>query len=295
MALINDVLNLIRLRVDVYHNARVCGDWRINEHTLEATCFHMPTQGDCLLTVPNHGEWLLEQGDVVIFPKELPHSMVPSSAQEGPQRHLPIGESQDINGTSMLCGAIEFQHTGGDQLMQLLPEVLVVNAKRAKQWLEPLTQLIVAESLGGTAAHNPVLNRLSELLVVYALRCYAENHPHENNIFALYAHPKLIKAVKAIHQHPAHPWQLHTLAKEAGMSRTRFSELFGQVAGMTAANYLTWWRMQVAWSELQEGHSVELVAEHVGYQSEAAFARAFKKTFNTTVGVVRARAKEGEI
>ncbi len=291
MPLINDVLNLIRLKVDVYHNARVCGDWRINEHTLGATCFHMPTQGDCLLSVPGEGDWHLREGDVVIFPKELPHLMVPSSEQQGPQQHLPIAESQAMTGTSMLCGAIEFQHAGGEQLMQLLPKVLIVSAEHAKHWLAPLTQLIVAESLQGTAMQSPVLNRLCELLVVYALRCYAENQSHENGIFALYAHPKLFKAVKAIHQQPAQAWQLASLASEAGMSRTRFSELFSQVAGMTATQYLTWWRMQVAWSELQEGHSVDLVANNVGYLSEAAFARAFKKTFGITVGAVRAQGR----
>lgn len=291
MALISDVLNLIRLSVDVYHNARVCGDWRINEHSVGATCFHMPTQGDCLLSVPGEGDWHLRQGDVVIFPKELPHIMVPSGDQSGPQQHLPIAESQAIQGTSMLCGAIEFQHSGGEQLMQLLPKVLVVNAEDAKHWLGPLAQLIVAESLEDSSVQNPVLNRLCELLVVYALRCYAGSKTHENSIFALYAHPKLFKAVKAIHQNPAHNWQLGSLAKEAAMSRTRFSELFGQVAGMTATHYLTWWRMQVAWSELQEGHSVELVASHVGYQSEAAFARVFKKTFGMTVGAVRAQGQ----
>lgn len=291
MPLINDVLNLIRLKVDIYHNARVCGDWRINEHTLDATCFHMPTQGDCLLKVTGEGDWHLHEGDVVIFPKELPHIMTPSSQQQEPQQHLPIADSQTRLGTSMLCGAIEFQHAGGEQLIQLLPKVLIVRAKDAVLWLRPLTQLIVTESLQGATEKSPALNRLCELLVVYALRCYAEKHPHKNNIFALYAHPKLHKAVKAIHQKPAQNWQLASLASEAAMSRTRFSERFSQVAGMTAMQYLSWWRMQVAWSALQEGHSVNFVANYVGYLSEAAFARAFKKTFGITVGAVRAREK----
>lgn len=292
--LIDEVLNIIRLEVDLYHNYRVCGDWRINEHTLGATCFHMPTQGDCLLRVPDEGEWQLNEGDVVIFPKELPHLMEPSSPQEGLQQHLLIANSQDQPGTSMLCGAIAFQHAGGEQLMQLLPKVLIVRAEQAKHWLGPLTELIVAESLNGAALASPMLNRLCELLVVYALRCYAVNYQHESGIFALYAHPKLFNAVKAIHTSPAHNWQLSSLASEAAMSRTRFSELFTQVAGMTATQYLTWWRMQIAWSELLQGKHVEAVADNVGYRSEAAFARAFKKVFGTTVGVVRARGRKNQ-
>lgn len=291
MELINDVLNLIRLNVQVYHNARVCGQWRINEHSLGATCFHMPTQGDCLLRVEGQGEWHLKQGDVVIFPKELPHSMVPSVKMRGVQRHLPIAQSQSIAGTSMLCGSVDFQHNGGEQLMQFLPKLLVVEADQAKQWLHPLTDLIVAESIAGANMESPVLNRLCELLVVYALRCFAENHPQKSNIFALYGHPKLYRSVKAIHRNPGFNWVLSNLAKEAAMSRSRFSDLFKQVAGMTATQYLTWWRMQIAWSELSKGESVDLVAERIGYRSEAAFARVFKKTFDTTVGIVRASAK----
>lgn len=286
--MIHDVLNLVRLDVEVYHNARVCGDWLIREHTLEATCFHMPTQGDCLLTVPGEGKWHLKEGDVVIFPRELPHSMEPVTSLSGPQQHLPISDSQEKAGTSMLCGSIHFRHHSGDPLIQLLPRVLVVEAEKAKQWLLPLKQLIVAESLDGVAMHSPVLNRLCELLVAYTLRCFAEMQHHNHGILALYAHPKLYRAVAAIHRQPAYHWQLASLAKEAGMSRTRFSELFRQIAGMTAVQYLGWWRMQLAWSQLQQGDSVEAVADQVGYRSEAAFSRAFKKQFGHTVGQVRA-------
>ena len=120
MSLFNDVLDIIRLDVQVYHNARVCGDWQIKEHSLGATCFHMPTQGGCLLTVPEEGEWHLKEGDMVIFPKELPHTMTPEYAAEGEQQHLPIKDSQHIKGTSMLCGWVNFRHAGGQYLMNFI-------------------------------------------------------------------------------------------------------------------------------------------------------------------------------
>ena len=291
MSVFNDVLNIIRLNVSVYHNARVCGDWRITEHHLGATCFHLPTQGDCLLNVEGEGEWLLSEGDIVIFPKELPHSMVPSSPQIGQQQHLPIAQAQGVAGTSMLCGSVKFQHTGGEHLMNLLPKVLVINADQTRDWLEPITKLILAESLQGVALQNPVLNRLCELLMVFSLRCFAEYHKHESNVLALYASSKLRHSIRAIHRNPAAKWTLSSLAKEAGMSRTSFSDLFTQVANMTAMQYLTWWRMQLAWSELVKGRSVDYVADTVGYQSDAAFSRAFKKMFGQTVGSVRAQSK----
>lgn len=293
MPLIDDLINILRLRVELYHNARVCGNWEIHEHSLGRACFHMPSQGDCLLHVPGEGDWHLAEGDVVIFPKELIHTMVPAQPLAGPQEHLPIGESQATPGTSMLCGSILFHHSGGEQLINILPPVVIVSLERARHWLAPLTELIVHESMVTNELNSPVLNRLCEILVAYTLRCYSENYPQENGLLAVYSHPKLHRAIKAIHQNPAHNWQLASLAREAVMSRTRFSQLFTEVAGMTATQYLTWWRMQVAYSELQQGHSVEQVADNVGYSSEAAFARAFKKVFNQTVGHVRNRANPG--
>ena len=295
MSLINDVLNIVRLDVQVYHNARVCGNWQIREGHIGRACFHMSTNGDCLLTVPGEGEWLLREGDVVIFPEEIPHQMVSQQPLTGEQQHLRIAESMHLEGTNVLCGELLFQHAGGKQLMRLLPNVMVLSAEAARHWLGPVTQLIVAESMQdnlvkGSPTASPVLNRLCELLMVFSFRCMCENYAHEGNLLALYADSKLSKAVTAIHKDPADKWTLERLAKEAGMSRTPFSDLFSKVAGMTAMNYLAWWRMQLAWAELEKGQSVDDVADKVGYSSEAAFARAFKKQFDQTVGSVRAQS-----
>lgn len=289
MSLIDDLVNLLRLRVQIYHNARVCGDWQLEAVASHRACFHMPSQGSCRLLVPGEGDWLLAEGDVVIFPRELAHSMVPCEPLSGPGQRLPIAESQTREGTSMLCGTIHFHH-GGEQLMNLLPRVMIIRAEKTRRWLAPTTELIVNESLTSNEVDNPILNRLCELLVAYTLRCYCENNHHENGLFAVYTHPKLYKAVKAIHNNPAGDWQLSSMAQEATMSRTRFAELFSTVAGMTATQYLTWWRMQVAYSELTQGRSVGYVADQVGYSSEAAFARVFKKVIGKTVGVVRSEA-----
>ena len=94
-----NLIDLIRLNVRIYHNARVCGDWQIDESQVGKTCFHMPTQGNCLMHVPAHGDWTLEEGDVAIFPRELPHSLTPQKPMQGVQQHLHMANSQDIEGT----------------------------------------------------------------------------------------------------------------------------------------------------------------------------------------------------
>ncbi|BFM09453.1 AraC family transcriptional regulator [Halioxenophilus aromaticivorans] len=288
MSLIDDLVNLLRLKVEVYHNARVCGDWHLEAEATNRACFHMPSQGECRLQVPGEGEWHLHQGDVAIFPRELAHSIVPTEPLSGQQQHLPIAQSQGQPGTSLLCGVIHFHHSGGAQLVGLLPKVVVVRMAEAGQWLKPLSELIVHESLAGEELNSPVLARLCEVLVSYTLRCHIQNSSHPTGLLAVYNHPRLFKAVKAMHSRPGRDWQLASLAEQANMSRSRFAQLFSEVAGMTATQYLVWWRMQVAFAELKKGHSVEQVADAVGYASEAAFARVFKKTMGTTVGAVRA-------
>lgn len=287
MTAFNDLLGLFQLDVSVYHNSRICGDWRLSADATGATCFHMPTQGDCILEVPNEGIWRLNEGDLVIFPHELEHTMHPVTKQEGEQQQLPIGQSQSLDGTSMLCGAVKSMHRSGQQLMTVLPRVLVVSGDIPKRWLAPLTELIVLESLNNDHIDSPILKRLSELLFAYALRCYATNYKHESGVLALYAHPRLAPAIHAMHDNPETAWQIASLAAQCAMSRTQFAKVFTEVSGYTVMQYLTWWRMQLAWSKLRGGTTVDQTAEDVGYRSAAAFSRAFKAEFGETVGAVR--------
>mgnify|MGYP000011000224 CR=1 FL=1 len=287
MSAIIDLIELIKLRVNVYHNARVCGHWKIKQHSEGNTCFHMATQGRCLLSVPGHGEWTLSEGDLVIFPREIPHTMEPIEALQGAQQHLLIADSQDIAGTSMLCGEMCFLHCGNQPLLNGLPAVFVIERTEQTSWLSNLFNLIVTESLSSRKNTNPMLNRLCELLFSYAIRHFIESNECHMGVPALFAHPQIAKAVAAIHTKPAHAWGLINLAEHAGMSRTQFAHAFKNTSGWTPIQYLSWWRMQLAWSYLHAGERVASVADSVGYQSEAAFSRAFRKHFNESAGTVR--------
>jgi AraC-like DNA-binding protein len=287
MTAFNDLLGLFQLDVSVYHNARICGDWNLSAGATGATCFHMPTQGDCILDVPTIGTWHLNEGDLVIFPYELEHTMRPVEKLQGEQQHLPIGESQSLNGTSMLCGVVKSMHRSGHHLMSVLPAVLVVSGDIPKRWLTPLTELILLESLNNDHLDSPILKRLSELLFAYSLQCYAANYEHKIGVLALYSHPRLAPAIQSIHKSPELAWQIASLAEQCAMSRTQFAKLFTKTSGYTVIQYLTWWRMQLAWSKLRGGATVEQTAEDAGYRSIAAFSRAFKTAFGETVGSVR--------
>lgn len=287
---LSDILQLLKLDVSIYHNAKVCGDWIIDGYVLGRTCFHIVTQGQCLLDVPGNFSGVLNEGDLVIFPRELPHSTMPCCEQTGKQQHLSFSEACDSRGTGLLCGEVRFQHQGNRYLLDALPEVLIIRFEETQLWLKALLQMIVSENYAFGPASKVIFDRLAELLFTYAIRQYLADNPKQVSLLGLYNHERLARAVNAIHRQPEINWSLEQLAQKALMSRTSFAEVFKSVSGWTAGQYLTWWRMQLAWDLLKKGKAVASVAGEVGYQSEAAFSRAFKKMFDTPPGRLRREA-----
>lgn len=274
---LTDLLALMQLDVEVYHNAKVCGDWQINEHEIGQTCFHMATERGVELHIPDDGDYIMQCGDLVIFPHEIPHSMVPIDKLSGPQQHVAF--NSDLEGVGMLCGKVNFRHQASQQLLMALPKVLIIKKGDDTPWLTHLLNLIQHESYQTEHCEKVIINKLSELLFTYALRHYVDLHYDQAGVLALYADNKLNKAISAIHQSPAKQWTVEQLAQIALQSRTSFSERFKKISGWTPMHYLSWWRMQLAWSLLKNGESVFSTADTVGYKSEAAFSRAFKKQF----------------
>ncbi len=284
---LSGILNILDLDVDIYHNARVCGDWRINEHKPGATCFHIVTDGSCILRVPGMFEGVLESGDLIIFPRELAHSMRPEKAQAGDQQHLLFQESKNIDGTGILCGEVRFYHEGCRYLLDALPPLLLIRYASANAWLRPLLTMIIDENHKIGMASKVILDKLSELLFALARRQYLLDKPNGVGFLSVYAHPRIAKAISALHKHPEKTWTLELMAKQAILSRTTFAETFKSLSGWTPGQYLTWWRMQLAWSLLQRGEKIAQVSGQVGYQSESSFSRAFKKIFNISAGKVK--------
>lgn len=284
---LSEMLLLLKLDVNIYHNAKVCGNWRIDEHTLGVTCFHIVTMGDCKMYVPQHDVMLLNEGDLVIFPREITHHMLPIEKLVGEQQHLPYNQAIEHQGTGILCGEVRFQHKGYQFFLDELPVFFVIKNKPNNHWLQSVLELIVFENMKQQPASKSIINRLSELLFTYAIRQYLEDNSDQSGMLRVYADSRLMQAIECIHVFPEKSWTLERLAKEAGLSRTLFAEKFKAVSGWTPGQYLVWWRMQLAWSLLNEGKLVSQVAEHVGYKSESAFSRAFTKMFSVSAGKVR--------
>jgi len=153
--------------------------------------------------------------------------------------------------------------------------------------MQSLSKIILHESVENDPASKATLDKLSELLFIYALRQHIADHPMHAGMLALYSHERLTKSIHAIHQYPDKAWTLKMMANEALLSRTVFAETFKTVSGWTAGQYLTWWRMQQAWTQLKQGVRIADVADAIGYKSEAAFSRAFQRLFQISPSKVK--------
>ncbi|WP_434355560.1 AraC family transcriptional regulator [Parasalinivibrio latis] len=287
--MLDDLMTLFRVEAEVYHNAKVCGNWTIRETHPGQTCFHLATEGECAIQLPGEERQILKTGDLVIFPREIPHTMCPIQPLDGHEAHLPY--DNDLPGTGLLCGRMLFSHRGFEAVLDALPAVIILRREDMQGWLEPVFTVIKAECYRSTSPTSVVINRLAELIFIMALRHFISASEQSIGLLSVLAEPKLAAVLKCIHDSPTEPWTIETLAHKAGLSRTALANQFRASSGWTVMQYLVWWRMQLAWAALQEGNDVASTAEKVGYRSEAAFSRAFQKAFGISAGAVRRKGK----
>jgi len=289
MSALDDFLRLLQLHCRVYHNQQVCGDWLLQEHEIGQTCFHLVSHGRCRLEVGD-STTALQTGDVVLFPREIPHRLVSVSNAGAPARTEELSAGWQPDGTGLLCAAIRFEHRASEQMLDAWPDyVLVRRDSETAGWLLPILGQLIEVSRAGGPGSEVIVDRLAEVIFMQMVRCAIKEAGESAGFLAAYADPALARAVKAFHDSPHRRWKLEEAARAAHMGRARFARRFKEVSGWTWQRYQTWWRMQLAWSALSSGESVIAVAQSVCYQSEAAFSRAFRKHFGVYAGEVRRR------
>ncbi|OFZ30161.1 MAG: hypothetical protein A2622_09960 [Bdellovibrionales bacterium RIFCSPHIGHO2_01_FULL_40_29] len=281
------ILWLLKMNVSIYQNAKICGNWQVAEREIGSTCFHIVTAHECYLKIPKIFDGIIKYGDMVIFPKEVPHTMGNTKKEKAKTEVFSFQLNKTSNDTGLLCGEIIFNHRGSDEILKALPTAIIIPYEDSKEWLTPVLDLIIKENLGESPAKQVILNSLSELLFIYALRYYIQVNQNKQGLLSIYANPQIARAMNQVHLNLEKNWSLESLAKEAGLSRTTFAQKFKQLSGQTPFEYLTWLRMQLAWSLLSQGELVSEVASQVGYQSESAFSHVFKKQFSISAGKIK--------
>lgn len=154
--------------------------------------------------------------------------------------------------------------------------------------LEPINSLLLTESLQPRCGSQVVIERLAEAYLIQLLRLFMQTKKIESGLFAGLSDAKLARAIVAMHEQPHQAWQVASLAEVAGMSRSAFSGLFKATMGMTPMSYLTSWRMKLAAQRIRQGdNNLASLSDELGYQSEAAFRRTFKKVMGVAPGAMK--------
>ncbi|MFC1747947.1 AraC family transcriptional regulator [Pseudomonadota bacterium] len=304
---LGETLHLLRLTGTLYCRSELSAPWGVDLPPFEGCMmFHIITAGQCWLEVEGEEPRLLKQGSLVLVPHGHGHCIRSGLEDEAvPLFDIPVEKVSDRyeimryggNGqlTQLTCCVVRFDHVAGQQLISQLPTVLHIDswAEDDDSWLQSTLRFIAREARELRPGGETVITHLADILIIQAIRSWIDSAPEaEQGWLAALRDAQVGKALAAIHSAPEKAWTVATLAKEIGMSRSGFSARFTQLVGESAMRYLTHWRMQLARAQLQEtSDSLAVLADRLGYQSEAAFCRAFKRVFGVSPGSVRHSAQ----
>ena len=188
--------------------------------------------------------------------------------------------------TRVVCGGIRFEHPAARQLAASLPALIHIEASRSTRadWMRSTLELMGEETQRVRPGSEAIVSRLCDIVVIQTIRTWIERHPAaQTGWLGALRDEQVGAAIARIHANPEHDWTVASLADEVAMSRSAFAARFTELVGESAVRYVTRWRMHVALDLLQHGDpSVAAVAAKLGYGSEAAFSRAFKRVVGTT-------------
>lgn len=300
---LSDLLRSIRLRGGVFLDARFTAPWAVNAKLTENQCkpllswpsqviaYHLVIEGRMLLCVAGEPATEVRAGEIVLLPRNDAHvlgSGVGIRPVNGDQLVVPSPEGGlariDHGGggepVRIICGFLGCEDSY-NPLIAALPRVLTVDMREAtsKEFVETSLKFAASEVVQGRLAESNIISRLSELLLVEAVRRYADRSGgRQSGWLKGLGDPNIGRALALIHQDIAAQWTAESLAKAVAMSRSSFIERFTALVGKPPIRYLTCWRMETAKLQLRETpKSIGQIAHGVGYESDEAFSRAFKR------------------
>jgi AraC-like DNA-binding protein len=269
--------------------------------------YHFVIDGGALVQLLDGQSVELKAGDVVIFPHGAPHDMTSGKGAIAPFPNygisskiiardlspLKAGGGGDIS--RFVCGYMTCDPSLSRPILSGLPSVFKVNIRtdRSGHWLENSILHLVDEAASGRVGSEAILAKLSEALFVDTLRRYVASLPEQQRGWLAGTRDPIVgKSLGFLHSRVAHPWTIANLAEEVGISRSALVERFTRYLSEPPMTYLTRWRLQLAARSLEgTPRGVAEIAADVGYESEAAFNRAFKREFGQPPGRYRSNHK----
>jgi AraC-like DNA-binding protein len=321
MDVLSEVLKVVKLQGAIFYNGEFSAPWSLCSPASRAVAphfapgaghviiYHLLTDGRASARLLDGERVALDAGDLVIFPHGDPHIIengAPTKTVDMAKELARLvvqglklsrfGGGGEV--TRFICGFMACDPQLSQVFLSGLPPVFKVNIRDnpSGRWLENSIRFSVNEANDSRAGGEAVLTRLSEVLFVETLRAYiAHLPPGQTGWLAGARDPEVGKTLALMHRDPAHSWTIATLAKEAGVSRSVLAERFRRYLNEAPMAYLTRWRLQLGAQMLAStSYSVAQIASEVGYESEAAFNRAFKREFTVPPARFRSHSRSGQ-
>lgn len=299
---VSDILRTVRLTGGVFLDARFAAPWCVSSvltaedfrpplpDGAHIVAYHVIVDGPVLLSVGEGPSAEVRAGEIVLLPRNDPHvlasapGLTPVGAQElirpAPDGGLATIRHGDGSAAHLVCGFL-CSEAVVSPLFASLPPALTLDVREAasRDWIESSVAFAARELAAGRPSTSDLMSRLSELLLVEAIRRYAATlDGRATGWLKGLGDPQVGRALALMHGDIAAPWTVGRLARDVAMSRSAFVERFGGLVGVPPIRYLAQWRIETAKRRLRDaGQSVARIAHAVGYESEEAFSRAFKR------------------
>jgi AraC-like DNA-binding protein len=304
---LGEALHVLRMSGSFYARSELSAPWGLTlPPDRQALWFHVVTVGGGWLEVDGTDPRYLRPGDFALVPHGDGHRLRSDADAPAPSvdalahhyvsdRYALLHHGGGGASTSLVCGTVRFGHPAARNLVDLLPRTIVIETSTGvppvpeTEWMHATLRLIAAEASAMRAGGEAVITRLSDILVIQAIRAWmAREGPTQTGWLGALQDPRIGRAMSLVHRDPAKPWSVASLARATAMSRSAFAARFTTLVGEPVMGYVTRWRMHLAIDWLQHDDvPVAELAGRLGYESEAAFSRAFKRTVGMSPGAVR--------
>lgn len=299
---LGDVLTSLGLKSRLFCRTELGAPWVIQFPRQDIMHFHILERGTAWLELgAKPPARALAPGDVVVIGRDHGYRIadqvgrrgvepIPFPEETSDDRYSVIRHGGSEGGTVMICGSFLFESAGEHPLLEMLPPFMHIKSTNepSTAWINFVARLLTAEVSQVRPGTQTVVSSLTNILFVQVLRHWMDNGATPTGWLSALKHPQIGPVLAAVHERPEVSWTVDKLAKRARLSRSAFSARFAKVVGETAQAYLMRLRMQRAAKLLRNEHlSLGKIASAVGYDSEAAFNKAFKRWRGKTPGQFR--------
>jgi AraC-like DNA-binding protein len=289
------VLNALQFKGKVFCYSKFTAPWAVRMRRKEYAHFHFFERGQGWIELEETGaQTSVMSGDLVILPRGGAHILKDDRKTKAVNIDSILDHHEDhilrYGGggleTSTVCGAFAFEDQIGNPILPLLPELIHVPRANIESaiWLEQMLRLLAHEAQYPREGSGSIIGHLTGIIFVQAVRAWIETQPQgQGGWLGALRDKQISSALNLMHQRPDDQWTISKLAAAVGMSRSPFAMKFTSLVGEAPLAYLTKWRMNLAASYLtNEQVSIREVAERVGYESQASFTNAFKRSFTVS-------------